>query len=186
MWFEHKALGVFIAESMRVIWSHRLLLTKYYCMSDLENLFPAEHRYAYLEMLSLVNLVESRLQPLYKKYKITKIQYFILRILHRRYPKSHTISEIQSNLIFEKSDLSRLVERLEAKGMLHRRTNSIDGRKIDIYISEFGLSTINSMRPEIIRQVNYFFSNELSSEEAYVLWDILKRMKQSLIHTSSL
>ncbi|TAE72838.1 MAG: MarR family transcriptional regulator [Bacteroidetes bacterium] len=83
-----------------------------------------------------------------KKYKITLVQYNILRILKGQYPNCISVIEIKQRTIDKNSDVSRLVERLRKQGFAIRTERENDRRLVDISITEKGIKLLEKIQKE--------------------------------------
>lgn len=73
-----------------------------------------------------------------KKYKLTYQQFNILRILKGQYPKCCSLSLLKERMLHKESDVSRLVDRLVNLGLVVKKENESNKRKIFICLSEEG------------------------------------------------
>ncbi|MBZ0200218.1 MAG: MarR family transcriptional regulator, partial [Ignavibacteriaceae bacterium] len=80
-----------------------------------------------------------------KKYDLTSQQFNILRILRGQHPHPASINLLKDRMLDKMSDVSRLVERLRVKGLLHRTICNNDRRKSDVEITAGGLNLLNDI-----------------------------------------
>jgi DNA-binding MarR family transcriptional regulator len=83
-----------------------------------------------------------------KPYKLTLQQYNILRILRGKYPEAITVTFIRDRMLDRMSDVSRLVEHLRKKELVVRTTAGSDRRRMDIIITEEGLTLLEEIEKE--------------------------------------
>ena len=83
-------------------------------------------------------LAEKQLR-IFKPFGITAHQYNVLRILKGQHPKPHTINAIIERMLDRMSNASRIVSRLEAKGLVIREVCEDDHRAKDVLITDEGL-----------------------------------------------
>ena len=83
-----------------------------------------------------------------KPYKLTLQQYNILRILRGKYPEAITVTFIRDRMLDRMSDVSRLVEHLRKKELVVRTTAGSDRRRMDIIITEEGLTLLEQIEKE--------------------------------------
>lgn len=108
-------------------------------------------------------------------YDITPQQFNILRILRGAQPEYLSTKEICGRMIDKMSDTSRLVDRLQAKGLVYKKQCDFDGRKIRVFITDNGLDLLNKIDAEK-HQLNKILKN-LSEEEAETLNDLLDKLR---------
>ena len=77
-----------------------------------------------------------------KQYHLTSQQYNILRILRGQHPRPASISLLIDRMLDKMSNVSRLVDKLELKGLVERKTCESDRRQVDVVISRKGLSIL--------------------------------------------
>ncbi|MBK8442497.1 MAG: MarR family transcriptional regulator [Sphingobacteriales bacterium] len=74
------------------------------------------------------------------EYGITPQQYNVLRILKGSYPAPISTQDIRQRMLDKMSDVSRIVDRLLAKGWLNKTPNTTDRRFVDVLLNEKGLA----------------------------------------------
>ncbi|NCP21253.1 MAG: MarR family transcriptional regulator [Flavobacteriales bacterium CG_4_8_14_3_um_filter_35_10] len=91
------------------------------------------------------NFLGNITQDLFKKYGLSPTQFNVLRILRGQHPKMANIGLIKERLIDRSSDVSRIVDRLVAKDLIHRSECPNDRRQKDVMISDKGLDLLSKM-----------------------------------------
>lgn len=121
------------------------------------------------------NWVTSQLQQHLKPYGVTMKQYNVLRIV-KGAGKPITTSTIRERLLDKMSDASRMVERLNQRGLVIRTTCPTDKRLVDVSLSKKG---------EKLLEVMSKFENEmddivgqLSETEAEQLSELLDKLRK--------
>jgi len=87
------------------------------------------------------------------EHKITRAQYNVLRILRGVYPKGHPRCEIACRMIDRAPDITRLLDRLEARRLVRRTRGSEDQRQTVTFITAKGLRLLESMEPQVDAEV---------------------------------
>lgn len=82
---------------------------------------------------------------IFKPYGITTPQYNVMRILRGQYPDVCTVNTIIDRMIDRMSNASRIVDRLENKGLVERTVCKTDRRAKDVLITEKGLSVLKEV-----------------------------------------
>lgn len=82
---------------------------------------------------------------IFKPYGITAPQYNVLRILRGQYPDACTVNTIIERMLDRMSNASRIVDRLESKGLVERTVCKTDRRAKDVLITEKGLAVLNEV-----------------------------------------
>jgi len=111
----------------------------------------------------------------FERYNLTQQQFNILRILRGQFPHPCTVNLLKERMLDKMSDASRIVDRLEQKGLVSRCTNKRDRRSVDIRISETGMDILKKMDAEF--KASDFLKNNLTEEEAGLLSDLLDKLR---------
>ena len=82
---------------------------------------------------------------IFKPFGLTAPQYNVLRILRGQYPEPCTVNTLIERMIDRMSNASRIVDRLEIKGMVERTVCKTDKRAKDVLITERGLLLLNKV-----------------------------------------
>ena len=77
-----------------------------------------------------------------KPYELTPVQYNVLRILRGAGEQGLMCSEISERLITKDSDITRLLDRLENRGLVRRSRDAKDRRAIITFITAEGLNLL--------------------------------------------
>ena len=138
--------------------------------------FKSPYQKAVINLIYTSNWIQSKHLSFFKTFGITGQQFNILRILKGSAPRSISATEIKSRLLDQNSDVSRLLNRLESKNLILKKTCPNDKRASDIFITAAGLDLLNSIdkKQNEIDQVL-----ELSPEEASTLSDLLDKARGS-------
>ena len=89
-------------------------------------------------------LVE-RQAGIFKPNGLTVPQYNVLRILRGSYPEPCTINALIKRMFGRMSNVSRIVDRLESKYLVERRTCETDRRAKDVIITQTGLRLLEEV-----------------------------------------
>lgn len=85
------------------------------------------HQEVIVSLLFVSQRIRTKLETLCESEDITLSQFNILRILKGVYPGAHPRSEIRKRMI-DKSDVTRLIDRLEIRGLVKRISAEKDKR----------------------------------------------------------
>ena len=113
------------------------------------------HRLA-VNLMFTNNWMTSKMQEVFRAHSITNQQYNILRILRGAFPDPCNIQELKARMLDKQPDVSRLVDRLFNKGLVHRKVNKVDRRKMDITIAPQGLELLSNMEEDVNRFERFF------------------------------
>ena len=109
------------------------------------------------------------------KHALTGSQYNVLRILRGAQPAGLPRCEIAPRLLERSPDVTRIVDRLVAAGLVERARSSEDGRHSIARITRKGLAALERIEPDISR-VFETLSRRIDEREA----DALSRLCEKL------
>ena len=100
---------------------------------------------AYLNLLVLVQMLTDGVCQLLKSTALSMPQYNVLRILRGAGKTGRSCSEIADRLIHRVPDVTRLLDRLESRGLVIRQREARDRRIVRCWISDEGLHLIDPL-----------------------------------------
>ncbi|HEX6534553.1 MAG TPA: MarR family transcriptional regulator [Gemmatimonadaceae bacterium] len=109
------------------------------------------------------------------RHDITSDQYNVLRILRGAGEGGLPRYEIASRMIERAPDVTRLLDRLEARGLVDRARSSEDRRLSLTRITEAGHALLERLDPEIVA-VHEHFARALSHAERLALTRVCNRL----------
>ncbi len=143
---------------------------------ELLNDLTTSHAKAYFSLVSLADRVELRVKDSLKSLQITHIQLNVLSILFQSSPHTLCISDLKTKLIVNSPDLSRMIGRLDAKGLIKRQASTTNRRKTTISITKKGRLTYLKGHSLAKSSVNNFFKTDLNKNEANQLYTLLQKI----------
>jgi DNA-binding MarR family transcriptional regulator len=108
---------------------------------------PAQE--AMLNLIVAADYVHARLERACAEFGVTRPQYNVLRILRGVHPAGHPRAEIAARLLASAPDVTRLVDRLQAQGLVERDRVKEDRRLSITRITRKGLRLLDEMQPHI-------------------------------------
>jgi DNA-binding MarR family transcriptional regulator len=96
-----------------------------------------------LNVIRCADMLKGDMDSLLKPFELSQTQFNILRICKGAQGKGRTCSEISERLVTKVPDVTRLLDRMEKKGLVYRDRCTNDRRVVWIYISEKGTNLIN-------------------------------------------
>ena len=113
---------------------------------------------AFLELLRTTDLLSRRLVHVLKAEDLSATQYNVLRIL-RGAPEGLPCGEIANRMITRDPDVTRLLDRLEKRGLISRNRETKDRRMVLTRITHQGLELLERMdlpvRQAHVRQLGH-------------------------------
>lgn len=115
---------------------------------------PCPEEVVFVEMMRTADLLARRPGQLLKEHDLSSNQYNVMRIL-RGAPEGLLCGEIGDRMISRDPDITRLLDRLETRGLIGRCREEPDRRKVVVRITSGGLAVLAELdRPvcELHRQ----------------------------------
>ncbi|MDX5423466.1 MAG: MarR family transcriptional regulator [Hymenobacteraceae bacterium] len=140
--------------------------------------FRNEWQKASVSILYTYGFLSNGYESFFKKHGLTSQQYNAMRILRDQYPKPVSTSFLREKMLDKMSDASRLVSRLQAKGLVDVSQNQYDKRLVNILISAEGqkvISNIDTDLPNLDAMLQ-----GLTEEEASTLTELLYKVRESI------
>ena len=109
-------------------------------------------------------------------YGVTPAQYNVLRILRGSHPQTLTCSALGQRLLDRTPDVTRLLNRLERGGLIHRARAEHDRRVVEVGITQAGLALLDRMH-DAIEVAEQRLMSHLSPSEHQQLTRLLERMR---------
>ncbi len=110
--------------------------------------FSSPAQEALLSVIVAANTLNDLMDRICEEYGITRPQYNVLRILRGVHPEGHARNEIACRMLDRASDITRLVDRLQARGLVKRSRGDHDQRQAITCITAKGLRLLEKMRPQ--------------------------------------
>jgi len=131
---------------------------------------------AFLELCRTTDLLSRRLEGLLKSEDLSANQYNILRIL-RGSPDGLPCGEIGNRMITRDPDITRLLDRLEKRGLISRCRETRDRRMVMASIAPQGLKLLAEM-DEPVQEAHAAQLGHLGRKRLRVLMDLLQTARQ--------
>lgn len=137
--------------------------------------FRNEQERAWINMIYTFNRLTDRINSALRQFNISGPQYNVLRILKGRNGQSACCAEVKRVMLDKSPDLTRLCDRLVAKGLIKREVNAANRREVGLSITREGLALLEEIQPEIDKQAS--FLDNLSETEAAQLSLLLDKLR---------
>jgi len=137
--------------------------------------FRNEYQKLTLNLIYSSHWLLSKQKEFFSRFEITQQQYNVLRILRGQHPQAISTSEIKGRMLDMNSDSSRIVDRLELKGLVSKRICKEDKRLVDVSITDQGMGLLEQIDQEI-EKLDEIVTN-LSINETRELNHLLDKMR---------
>jgi DNA-binding MarR family transcriptional regulator len=138
--------------------------------------FKDVYQKAHINVLFTSSWLHQQVHGALKPFRISWQQYNILRILRGMAPKPASVKTLGLRMIDKTSNASRLVDKLDGKGLVERRTCAKDRRRLDIFISPKGRDLLERCSRVVEKRLEEQLGN-LSPAEADTLNRLLDKMR---------
>ena len=115
-------------------------------------------------------------EPALAELDMTAAQYIVMSVLSKRCGDS--TAELCKDLSYDPGSMTRMVDRLEAKGLINRQRCPNDRRVVKLELTERGLAILPTMRACSVRVLNRFLRG-FSQADARQLEGFLVRILQN-------
>jgi DNA-binding MarR family transcriptional regulator len=102
--------------------------------------------------------------------------YDVLLALYRADGRRLRLSELAERIVFSRSGLTRLIDRIEEKGLLRRERSSEDRRGTFAVLTEAGREAMKRSWPAYRKEIESRFANHLTTAEAVAMRDGLLKV----------
>ena len=112
--------------------------------------FSSAAEEAFLNVQRTSVALNREFETLLKPFGLTSTQYNVLRILRGAGPEGLPCRQLGERMITPDPDITRLLDRMEARGLIARARDSRDRRVIFARITESGLSLLEKLDKPVI------------------------------------
>ncbi len=137
--------------------------------------FSSDWQRASVNIIYTANWLSLILEKRAAKEQITLQQFNVLRILRGQFPNPATNNLLKSRMITNTPDISRLVDRIVAKGLVSRAQNKADKRAVDLFITQKGLELLDILEADMM--LGDILPQNLSEAEALQLSALLDKFR---------
>jgi DNA-binding MarR family transcriptional regulator len=130
--------------------------------------FSSPAQEALLSVIAAANVINEIMDQLCEGRGITRAQYNVLRILRGVHPLGHARCEIACRMLDRAPDITRLVDRLQARRLVKRSRGSEDQRQAVTVITAKGMKLLDAMAPVIDAEVGGILG-KLSEQDCHQL-----------------
>jgi DNA-binding MarR family transcriptional regulator len=107
--------------------------------------FESLEQEALLNVLHTADMLMQRIAAVLKPFKLSHSQYNVLRILRGVGPAGLACQEVAERMITRDPDITRLLDRLEARGLVTRTRDQKDRRVVTVRITPEGLRLLEAL-----------------------------------------
>lgn len=138
--------------------------------------FASPAQEAILNVIATSSYVSSEIQAALAPHGVTQAQYNVLRILRGTHPGHYACSEIADRLLDRTPDVTRLLVRLESRGLVRRERAMHDRRVVEVQITDAGLEVLSDLDAPVQEAIARTTAH-LEDDELETLSDLLERLR---------
>ena len=138
--------------------------------------FDSLQQEAYLSLWRTYDRLKSLEEEMFSAVDLSAQQYNTLRLLEAVHPGTLSTSSLGNKLISRAPDMTRLLDRLEERSLVHRERRSENRRVVEVGITPAGLQLLQELSPSVggchSRQLGHLTTGELNQ-----LIDLLHKVR---------
>ena len=138
--------------------------------------FHSRQQEAFLNLQRTAAVLGQAMARWFKEAGLTATQYNVLRILRGAHPEALACSEVGERMVTPVPDVTRLLDRLEAAGLVSRCRDSRDRRVVNVAISDAGRTRLAELDEPLDRRLEALLS-PLGEDELATLVSLLERAR---------
>lgn len=139
--------------------------------------FDSVQQEAYLALWRTYDRLRALEDELFAQFDLTAQQYNLLRLLQADRPAAVPVSRLVTRLISRAPDMTRILDRLETRGVVTRTRSTEDRRSVFVNITPGGLDLLRQIAKPLAdcheRQLGHLSEGDLKS-----LVELLKAARQ--------
>jgi DNA-binding MarR family transcriptional regulator len=114
--------------------------------------FDSLHQEAFLNVARTEAVLHDGIDRVLGPHGLSLTQYNVLRMLRGAGPNGLCRNEIRDRLITRMPDVSRLLDRMEAAGLVHRVRSTADRRLVNTTLTDHGRTLVNRLDAEVAQE----------------------------------
>jgi DNA-binding MarR family transcriptional regulator len=138
--------------------------------------FSTPEAEAFVTLLRVSYELEAQLTDVLREYDVTRPQFNVLRILRGAGERGLASGDIGARMVTHDSDITRLIDRMESRGLVKRERNAEDRRVVTVVLSAQGRSLVDSL-DEPVRQLHDRQFVQLTKAELKTLVALLEKTR---------
>jgi DNA-binding MarR family transcriptional regulator len=139
--------------------------------------FDSVEQEAFLNLWRTYDRLREIEDELFARHGLTAQQYNALRLLRGRHPEPLPTLFIAARLVSRAPDITRLIDRLEARGLIVRDRPAANRRVVHVALTDAGLALLAEL-DDAVRDCHEQQLGHLKRSELKTLVDLLKAARQ--------
>ncbi len=122
-------------------------------------------------------VMQQRLIEALKPFELSPSQYNMLLILQGAGPEGHSCKEAACRMVKKDPDITRLFDRMEKRGLIHRTRDSADRRVVHATITRQGTALLAETEPHLRSELQSLLKH-IREDEYSLFIDLLERARR--------
>ncbi len=132
-----------------------------------------------MNLCRTTDAIENVLAVTLSRFQLSRPQYNVLRILRGAAEEGLPCGEIGSRMITRDPDITRLLDRLEKRGLTVRSREAKDRRVVTVRITQAGLDVLTALDEPVMQTLEEALLH-LGEENLRTLVDLLERAREKV------
>ncbi|MBX9678559.1 MAG: MarR family transcriptional regulator [Gemmataceae bacterium] len=138
--------------------------------------FDSPQQEAYLALWRTYDRLSALEAELFGSFELSAQQYNLLRLLEARHPEAAPTLSLSDRLVSRAPDVTRMLDRLEQRGLIVRTRSTEDRRLVLVNIAEAGLALLKEIAGPL-RECHRKQLGHLEPAELKSLVDLLRKAR---------
>lgn len=139
--------------------------------------FDSPQQECYLNLWRTYDRLRMVEDQLFAQHDLTAQQYNALRLLRSEHPAGLPTLTLASRLVSHAPDITRLIDRLEQRGLVARQRVADNRRVVQIAVTDAGLSLLKSL-DQPVRECHQKQLSHLNGPQLHALIELLRTARQ--------
>lgn len=162
-------------------------LPNHYTLEKFEGIFPELDGLSlqlFLQVMRSSGDILNYLDRSFDQFEISRAQFSLLMILFRNPNDKYTPSELSKKTSVSRASLTNILDSLEIRQLIERIPHKEDRRKIDIVITENGISFIHQILPTLYSEITEIFSVIDKNDKSKMI-NYMVKIKKNLVRNQN-
>ena len=134
----------------------------------------------YIQIRACHQMMNDRLNRLLEPYDLSNVGYFAMMILYSRAENLANPSELCDATGETRGNMTRICDELVDKGWMKRVPNAEDRRRVDLSLTDSGMTLLNSLAPQLRQNADDFYKRTFTKTEKATLQQLLTQFSEAL------
>jgi MarR family transcriptional repressor of emrRAB len=134
----------------------------------------------YIQMRACNVMMQERLGRLLEPHGITPMAYISMMVLYSRPENLANPSELSDATGETRGNMTRICDELVEKGLVRRVPNAEDRRRVDLSLTDAGMTLLNTIAPQLRQNADEFYKRTFTKTEKATLQQLLAQFSAAL------